>query len=118
MPLWWGERDTEKQTEKIPEGMEAVRDLLSDDRQQEKVQYKQKGGYPEDRIPSGIFPADPDDTVRNKSKSNTVRNTVAQGHEEAGEKCRDGFGEIVPSDVSKSRGHHDSHNHQRRSGGR
>lgn len=99
--------------------MEAVRDLLSDDRQQEKVQYKQKGGYPEDRMdPSDIFPADPDDTVRNKSKSNTVRNTVAQGHEEASEKCRDGFGEIVPSDVSKSRGHHDSHNHQRRSGGR
>ena len=41
------------------------------------------------------------DAVGNKSKSDTVRNAVAESHEQSREKCRNSLGEIIPLNLLK-----------------
>ena len=65
-----------------------------------------------------FFFADFYQTVGDKTKCDAVRDAVAQRHEQTGEKRGYRFFKVFPVDLLKSRGHHNAHAHQSRSGGR
>ena len=67
--------------------------------QHDKVQNEQSGDHPENRMDLfGLLFADLYDAVCNEAESDTVRNAVAKGHEQAGKECGNSLGEIGPRD--------------------
>ena len=73
---------------------------LSKPRLQDKVQNKQNRAYPKDRIDLlDLALAYLDDNVKDESCRDTVRNAVAQRHEDTREECGERFIKIVPINV-------------------
>ncbi len=54
--------------------------------------------------------------VEDKAGCNSIGNTVAQSHEQAGKKCRDCLFQVVPFNFCKGGNHHTADDNQGRGG--